>query len=118
MARLASIIIHESQFPDSVKKDLLSSLRIGLINHKFHYDSIKQTQKWLALHETYSPARTDPDCAKIYDSAFEAVVRGFNGEQINLIGLGAGGGKKDARLLQLLVEAGKDAAYRPVEAGT
>src|SRR5438270_11095385 len=62
MTGLAEVRIHPSQFPEAVQSDLLESLRSRKINHKFHYDSVKQTQKWLALHEACSPARTEPDC--------------------------------------------------------
>ena len=62
MSSLAHIAIHPSQFPEQVRRDLLESLRTRQVNHKFHYDSIKQTQKWLALHGAYSPSRTDPEC--------------------------------------------------------
>ena len=54
-----------------MRRDLLDSLRSRKINHKFHYDSVKQTRKWLALHETYSPSRIDPDCAAAYEQAGE-----------------------------------------------
>jgi len=60
---LARIAVHSSQFPDNVRRALLESLRTRQVNHKFHYDSVKQTQKWLALHQAYSPSRHDPDCA-------------------------------------------------------
>ncbi len=55
----ANVTIHASQFPERVRSDLLASLRRRAINPKFHYDSLKQTLKWLALHEAHSPARTD-----------------------------------------------------------
>jgi L-histidine N-alpha-methyltransferase len=54
-----------SQFPENVQRDLLESLRTRRVNHKFHYDSVKQTQKWLALHQAYSPTRNDVDCRSI-----------------------------------------------------
>jgi len=50
MPSLAHVAIHSSQFPESVRRDLLESLRTRQVNHKFHYDTAKQTQKWLALH--------------------------------------------------------------------
>ena len=56
-----------SQFPENVRRDLLASLRTRRVNHKFHYDSVKQTQKWLALHQAYSPTRTDVDCLAVYE---------------------------------------------------
>ena len=49
------------------RQDLLESLRTRRVNHKFHYDSVKQTQQWLALHQAFSPSRTDADCAATYD---------------------------------------------------
>src|SRR5579859_6730947 len=113
MSSLARVLIHPSQFPDAVRRDLVESLRSWQVNHKFHYDSVKQTQKWLALHEAYSPARTDADCAAIYDRSFKASIQRIAAPAVHLIGLGCGGGQKDARLLKLLREAGKQVAYTP-----
>ena len=75
MSCFANIAIHASQFPQQVRRDLLASLRTRRVNHKFHYDSVKQTQKWLALHQAYSPSRTDVDCARTYDRSFVAAAR-------------------------------------------
>ena len=59
MSSLVRVAIHASQFPENVRRDLLESLRTRRVNHKFHYDSVKQTQQWLALHQAFSPSRTD-----------------------------------------------------------
>jgi uncharacterized SAM-dependent methyltransferase len=118
MSSVAKVTIHESQFPQNVQRDLLESLRTGEVNHKFHYDSIKQTQKWLALHQAYSPSRTDPDCAAIYDRSFEAVSECFEAKRVHLIGLGCGGGQKDTRLLRLLQKRGKENFYTPSDVST
>lgn len=109
---LAQVAIHASQFPENVARDLLESLRRRQINHKFHYDSLKQARKWLALHQAYSPSRTDPACARAYDLAFAAAAR-FAAPRIHLVGLGCGGGQKDTRLLELLRHAGKELFYTP-----
>jgi uncharacterized SAM-dependent methyltransferase len=113
MSSAARVIIHPSQFPEQVRRDLLESLRTRKVNHKFHYDSAKQTQKWLALHEAYSPARTDADVLAIYDKSFISVAKQIHAANVHLIGLGCGGGKKDTRLLQLLRDAGRHVAYTP-----
>lgn len=115
MTALAQVTIHASQFPESVRRDLLESLRSRRVNHKFHYDSFKQTQKWLALHQTLSPSRTDPDCAAAYDRGFEAATAQMEGPRVQVIGLGCGGGQKDTRLLKLLRERGKEVSYVPVD---
>src|SRR5579872_196844 len=114
MSSVVHVAIHPSQFPDQVRRDFLQSLRTRQVNHKFHYDSPRQTQKWLALHQACSPSRTDANCAAAYDSAFAATVqRLLHAPAIHLIGLGCGGGQKDTRLLQSLQKAGKQVAYTP-----
>ncbi len=99
----AHVFVDSSQFPENVRRDLMESLRTRLINHKFHYDSYKQAAKWLALHEAYSPARRDPSCLNVYDDAFRAALATVGKEAVHVVGLGCGGGQKEARLLQLLV---------------
>jgi uncharacterized SAM-dependent methyltransferase len=116
MRSIANVAIHASQFPENVRRDLMESLRTREVNHKFHYDSVKQTQKWLALHQEYSPSRADPDCAAIYDRSFEATR--IEAKRVHLIGLGCGGGKKDIRLLKLLQKEGKEVFYTPSDVST
>jgi hypothetical protein len=88
MSSLVQVAIHPSQFPEAVRRDLLASLRARQVNHKFHYDSVKQTQKWLALHAAYSPSRTDADCAATYDRAFAAAASQIKATQFHMVGLG------------------------------
>ncbi len=112
-SEVAHVAIHASQFPERVRQDLLQSLRTRQVNHKFHYDSVKQTQKWLALHQAFSPSRADADCATAYDLGFAAAVQQTNAPAVHLIGLGCGGGQKDTRLLALLRQGGRRVAYTP-----
>jgi L-histidine Nalpha-methyltransferase len=113
--KTANITIHASQFPENVRRDLLASLRTRKINHKFHYDSIKQTQKWLALHQLYSPTRNNEDCRAIYEKSFEQAAAKIKSKNIHVIGLGCGGGQKDARLLKLLKTGGRKVFYTPCD---
>jgi L-histidine Nalpha-methyltransferase len=96
------VAIDRSQFPDRVRADLIESLRNREIKHKFHYDSYKQAQKWLALHEAYSPTRTDPHTEQIYGDAFKDLAKTARGKSVHVIGLGCGGGQKDTALLREL----------------
>lgn len=113
--KTAEISIHESQFPENVRRDLLQSLRARKINHKFHYDSVKQTQKWLALHQQFSPSRNDENVRAIYEQSFEAAAAKMNSKSVRVIGLGCGGGQKDTRLLKLLKARRKDIFYTPCD---
>jgi len=118
MCAFANVTIHRSQFPDAIRRDLLESLRMRRVNHKFHYDSVKQTQKWLALHQIYSPTRNDADCVAIYEKSFAAAATKIKSKQVRVIGLGCGGGQKDTRLLRLLKERGREAFYTPCDVST
>ncbi len=109
----ANVLIHPSQYPESVRRDLIKSLRTRQVNHKFHYDSIKQTNKWLALHRAYSPSRNDADCAATYDRAFAAAAKQIESPRVHVIGLGCGGGQKDTRLLRLLEARKRNVIYTP-----
>jgi L-histidine Nalpha-methyltransferase len=118
MSSIANVVIHASQFPENVRRDLLASLRDRRVNHKFHYDSIKQTQQWLALHQVYSPSRTDVDCAATYYRSFEAAVARLNAGPVHVIGLGCGGGQKDTLLLKSLAGSGRKIFYTPCDVST
>jgi L-histidine Nalpha-methyltransferase len=118
MPSVANVTIHASQFPEKVRRDLLESLRTRQVNHKFHYDSVKQTQQWLALHAAWSPSRTDADCAAAYDRSFDAAATRIESARVHLIGLGCGGGRKDTRLLKLLRDRGRKVAYTPCDVST
>lgn len=115
MESLAHVAIHASQFLDATRRDLLESLRRRRVNHKFLYDSPEKTRKWLALHESFSPSRTDPNCAAIYDQCFETAAASIPSQSIHVIGLGCGGGQKDSRLLTLLKARGANLAYTPCD---
>ena len=118
MSATASVRIHASQFPESVRRDLLASLRTRRVNHKFHYDSVKQTQKWLALHQAYSPTRNDADCRAGYSQAFKAAAEMVKSKKVHVIGLGCGGGQKDTGLLKLLMTRGREVFYTPCDVST
>ena len=115
MQSMVQVTVHTTQFPENVQRALLSSLRTRRVNHKFLYDGIKHAQKWLALHDAYSPARVDPDCVATYGKAFAAAAGKTAARRVHVIGLGCGGGHKDAQLLKRLKRAGKKLSYTPCD---
>jgi L-histidine N-alpha-methyltransferase len=102
MERPLPVIVHPSRFPQRTRAAYVESFRTRKMKHQFHYDTEKQAQLWLALHEAYSPARTDLDCERMYERAF----RGMVGKEVSVVSLGCGGGQKDEALLK---ELGKKA---------
>jgi uncharacterized SAM-dependent methyltransferase len=118
MSSAVNVVIHASQFPEKVRRDLLDSLRARRVNHKFHYDSVKQTQKWLALHQEYSPSRHDADCQAVYEQGFKVAAAKIKTPRVHVIGLGCGGGQKDTQLLKLLKARGREIFYTPCDVST
>jgi len=98
-----------------VRVELIESLRRGEVNPKFLYETPGQARRWLALHEACSPARTERACAEAYERAFRDIAERAGSVRAEVVGLGCGGGQKDARLVQLLCEAGAEVAYTPVD---
>jgi hypothetical protein len=115
MSSVVPILVHESQFPQNIRRDLLESLRTRKVNHKFHYESVKQAHQWLALHQKYSPSRRDPDCTRVYDEAFKAAAGNLGTRDVHLIGIGSGGGQKDTRLLGYLRNKRRTTFYTPCD---
>jgi L-histidine N-alpha-methyltransferase len=95
------VTVHASQFPQSVREGLRAGLRSCRIPSKFHYQSYKQAQLWLALHRACSPAWLDAEATTIYDRSFVAAAV-MQQQPVTLIGLGCGNGYKEARLLSRL----------------
>lgn len=116
MLPVASVTIHCSQFPEAVRNDLVASLRSRRVNHKFHYDSIKQTQKWLDLHQAFSPSQNDPTCFKSYEKSYLAAAQRVGAGAVQVIGLGCGGGQKEAALLKTLSK--NASTYTPCDVST
>lgn len=100
MERPVALAIHPSIFPERARAAYLESFRTRRMNHRFHYESEKQAQQWLALHESYSPARTDDDCLRTYERAFGEIAKEIEAEELALISIGCGGGQKDLTLLK------------------
>jgi uncharacterized SAM-dependent methyltransferase len=112
------IRIDGSQYPDRVMADLKDCFRRREVNHKFHYDSVKQTQRWLALHQAYSPSRTDTDCADTYVRAFAEAAQRIPPGPLLLTGLGCGGGQKDRRLVEELRKRQHQVDYLATDVST
>jgi len=115
MSSTINVKVHASLFPETVREAMLEGLRSRRIAPKFHYESYKQAQLWLALHRACSPAWLDPECATIYDRSFAAAAALIPEQRVGVIGLGCGGGEKEARLLRLLAAAGKELSFDPCD---
>lgn len=108
---IVPVNVHSSQFPDQLRRELLESFRNRKINHKFHYESRGQAQRWLRVHDKYSPSRTDEETQKEFADVFAAAAKFVERPAVHIIGLGCGGGTKDMMLVEHLRRLGKMLVY-------
>lgn len=113
-----AVRFHPTQFPGAVAAAMHASLAARRMNHKFHYDTPRQTLRWLRVHQAYSPACTDPAGTTLYSEAAAAAARRLrNHDDVDVISLGSGGGQKDAHVLAALeaIHPGVRRRYVPVD---
>lgn len=117
-----SLSLHASEYPARQREALLESLRAGRLPGRLLYLSPAQAQRWLDYHAAWSPSRTDEALHALYAKAYRAAAEALAGaggppDTVNLVGVGAGGGTKDAELLAAL-GAGPAAQlhYTPLDA--
>ena len=108
---IVPVNVHSSQFPETLREELLESFRTRKINHKFHYESRGQAQRWLAVHAAHSPSRNDAETQAAYEEIFAATAKFVETPAVHIIGLGCGGGTKDMMLLERARKLGKMLVY-------
>ena len=86
--------------PDEQVRRLHQSLESGTVPTGELYTSPYQASKWLAVHETWSPARQCSTVQDLYDTFFEALNHKIQGQPWALVSLGCGGGQKEDRCLK------------------
>ena len=97
-----AVLIHPSQFPAAIEEAFCASLQNRRMNHKFHYETAKQSLRWLRVHEAFSPASKDLSCQLAYEVAAAAAARLLGRGDIDVVSLGCGGGQKELGLLRAL----------------
>jgi uncharacterized SAM-dependent methyltransferase len=112
MPAFVNVRIHSSQFPEAVRRDLLDSLRNRAVNHKFHFDSVKQSGKWLSLHKACSPAASS-QAAGTYVPAFEHTAKMLGPGPVHVVGLGCADAYKECALIRRL--EGRAVQFTPVD---
>jgi L-histidine N-alpha-methyltransferase len=112
---VVNVAVHPSQFPERIQNELIQGLRRRRIPPKIHYQSYKQSQKWLVLHNAWSPSRTTSDCAAIYQRSFTGAGELVARSRVRVIGLGCGAGQKEAGLLAALSSRGLKLSFTPCD---
>ncbi|MGV3772236.1 MAG: L-histidine N(alpha)-methyltransferase [Verrucomicrobiales bacterium] len=107
----AHILVHPSRFPGEQAKLWFTALAENRIPSSFLYEGPAQMAHWLALHNEFSPAKTDSDCQELYRAAFTEALKHLKGPVVHLAAICAGDAGKDAGLIELLRSNGKVALF-------
>lgn len=110
-----TVLIHPSFRADALRERRLNSLRSSAIDPGFHYAGVRQADLWLKVHRAHAPGSIDPDFERIYRNLADDVARTLHGRAVHVIGLGPGGGEKEAWVLQALERRGCRLRYTPVD---
>ena len=105
------VSIHLSEQPEASRAALLRALAQGHLPGKWLYQSPAQAALWLAYHQAFSPSRSNAHVTSGYREVFDLAAREFTAEAVQVVGLGSGGGQKDALLLGALRE--RSGYWRP-----
>ena len=111
----SNVTVHESGFPEATRRRILSRLKTGELDPALLYQGLGQALRWTALYQAYSPAKTDPACAALYNDAFREAAAQCKGNVVHVVSVACGDGTKDAHCLKLLRESGKAAIYTPAD---
>lgn len=105
-----TLTLHPSEFPERQREALLAALRERQLPGWLLYHSPAQAQRWLEYHATWSPSRTDPALHALYAQAYREGAAQVGAGGAHVVGVGCGGGTKDADLLDALREGSAPAA--------
>ena len=109
--------IHPSVRTEAQSRKRLESLQRGEIDHGFHYQGLKQAELWLKVHRRHAPLFADPSFAEIFRAIAAETASELAGRAVHVIGLGPGGGEKEAWVLEALRSTGCRLRYTPVDTG-
>lgn len=113
--RPRTALIHPSFRADAWRDRRIASLRNSEMDHGFHYAGVRQAELWLNVHRRHAPGSIDPDFERIYRNVADDLAGDLAGRAVHVIGLGAGGGEKEATVLQALSRSGCQLHYTPVD---
>jgi len=116
MSAFRPVWIHPSLRADAQAQKRRDSLFQGKIDHGFHYQGLQQSELWLEVHRRHAPSFTSPSFVEIFKAMSLETAARLAGQSVHVIGLGPGGGEKEAGLLQALQAAGCKLRYTPVDA--
>jgi uncharacterized SAM-dependent methyltransferase len=116
MTGFRPVLIHSTLRAEAQCDKRRTSLFNGEMDHSFHYQGVKQAELWLEVHRRHAPLFADASFSDIFRRLAADTAADLAGKPVHVIGLGPGGGEKEAWLLQALHQSGCPLRYTPIDA--
>jgi hypothetical protein len=116
MTGFRPVLIHSSLRAEAQRNKRRDSLFNGAMDHGFHYQGLKQAELWLDVHRRHAPLFADASFSDIFRHLAADTAADLAGKPVHVIGLGPGGGEKEAWVLEALHQAGCALRYTPIDA--
>lgn len=100
MPTFQSVQVHRSLNTDAVQRELVASLRRGVVPGRMLYESPRQSARWLEVAAKWSPFARGKDYREIYQRAGAAAWNRMPDGGWSLLGVGCGDGQKETELLR------------------
>lgn len=110
-----TVLIHPSFRAAAWRTRRITSLHEAAIDPAFHYAGVRQAALWLKVHRIHAPGAVEPDFERIYRMLAHDLAGSLAGQSVHVIGLGSGGGEKEAWVLEALEQQGCHLRYTPVD---
>jgi uncharacterized SAM-dependent methyltransferase len=96
---VSSLVIHPALNEQTLEQERILCLKQGRVNPKFHYETRRQSELWLKVHEQFAPPE---DVSGLYKGTGQYLSQLIKPDHLTLVGLGCGGGEKDISILREL----------------
>ena len=106
---MSSLIIHPELNEQTLEQQRISCLEQKKVAQKFHYETQRQSDLWLKVHEQFAPPA---GVSALYKSAGKSLSNLIKEDELTLVSIGCGGGEKD---ISVLKELSLESKYMPTD---
>lgn len=115
MNKLRHLWVHDSIRAEGMSLKRRESLFSGVMDQRFHYMTQRQAQLWMEVHRRHAPLFGNSEFVSIFRRAALDLAMDLAGKPVHVVGVGSGGGEKEACVLSALHASGCHVTYTPLD---
>lgn len=113
--KLRPLWVHDSISARVMSLKRCESLFSGVMDQRFHYMTQRQSQLWMDVHRRHAPLFEDSEFISIFQRVASDLALDLAGRSVHVVGVGSGGGEKEAHVLSALHASGCRVTYTPLD---